>query len=209
LILKNTGDETEPLATLTLPIPDGATLANATDGAQEKEGRLVWEYPNLAAGGSRQVCAVLNATQPGPLSLASTAQGSRSPPVQSHCQTRVIGIPAVLLQVVDINDPVEVGAEGTYEISVFNQGTAVLTNVGLACTLADQQQFLSGTGATAVQAQEQTITVEKLSVLKPKETAVWRVTVKALASGDVRFITDFTCDQFQTPIRENEATQQY
>ena len=37
--------------------------------------------------------------------------------------TRVEGIDAILLEVVDVDDPVEVGAETYYEILVTNQGT--------------------------------------------------------------------------------------
>jgi len=209
LTTKNIGDDIEPLATLTLPIPDGATFASATAGGKLVGNTVTWELPNLAVGSSNQVCAMFGAPQLGQLSFVSTARGQRASPVQNRCETRIIGIPAILLEVVDLSDPIEVGSDVTYEITVLNQGTAALTNIELACTMEESQQFISGTGTTAVQAQDRTITLEKLPALHPKEKAAWRVIAKALAPGDVRFTTELTCQQFQKPVREAEATQQY
>ena len=209
LTLRNVGDEIEPLATVSLPIPAGATFSSATEGGRVVDGRVVWERRNLAAKSSQQFCAVFDAAQPCTLSYVSSARGSRAPEVQSRCETRVAGVPAVLLEVVDLNDPIEVGEDETYEIVVLNQGTATLTNVKLVCLLQERQDFVSGTGTTAVQAQGRTVTLENLPMLNPKETATWRVIVKTLAAGDVRFTTELTCDQFLKPITETEATQQY
>ena len=129
LTLRNVGDEIEPLATVSLPIPAGATFSSATEGGRVVDGRVVWERRNLAAKSSQQFCAVFDAAQPCTLSYVSSARGSRAPEVQSRCETRVAGVPAVLLEVVDLNDPIEVGEDETYEIVVLNQGTATLTNV--------------------------------------------------------------------------------
>jgi len=209
LTLRNVGDEIEPLTTVTLPVPAGATFASATEGGTVVDGRVVWEWRSLAAKSSHQFCAVFDAAQPCTLSYVSAARGSRAPEVQSRCETRVAGVPAVLLEVVDLNDPIKLGENETYEIVVLNQGTATLTNMKLVCLLQESQAFVSGTGTTAVQSQGRTITIEKLPMLNPKETATWRVIVKTLAAGDVRFTTELTCDQFLKAITETEATQQY
>ena len=39
----------------------------------------------------------------------------------ASCETKVEGIPAILLEVIDLEDPIEVGAQTTYEIKVTNQ----------------------------------------------------------------------------------------
>lgn len=125
------------------------------------------------------------------------------------CVTRVSGIPAVLLEVVDVDDPIEVGRTETYELSVVNQGSTALTNVVIVCALEDTQEFVSGTGVTTAQAQGHIITFAPLTMLPPKATAKWQVIVKALAAGDVRFSAELTSDQFKRPINETEATRQY
>ena len=109
----------------------------------------------------------------------------------------------------DLEDPVEVGKEVTYDIKVTNQGTAPGTNVRLVCRLPTSQEFVSGSGATSVQAQGRTVTTEPLPILDPKAAAIWRVVVKALQADDARFKVELTSDQFESPIHEEESTNQY
>jgi hypothetical protein len=92
---------------------------------------------------------------------------------------------------------------------VVNQGTAALSNVKVVCQLEATQEFVSGAGTTAVSADGRTITLAALPELPVKQQAAWRVVVKALQAGDVRFATELNADQFQRPINETESTQQY
>jgi uncharacterized repeat protein (TIGR01451 family) len=121
----------------------------------------------------------------------------------------VAGIPAVLLEAVDLQDPVGVGEEVTYEIRVTNQGSAPVTGIRLAALLPAAQEFMRGTGAGAVTAEGRTVRTEALPLLEPKAQAAWRFTVRALTAGDIRFQVDLTSDQFPQPIVEFEATTQY
>jgi len=88
-------------------------------------------------------------------------------------------------------------------------GLGVSTNIRLVCTIEDSQEYLSGGGATPMQAGGQTITSEPLSVLEPKARATWWVVVKALKAGDVRFTVRLASDQLARPVEETEATNQY
>jgi uncharacterized repeat protein (TIGR01451 family) len=118
-------------------------------------------------------------------------------------------IPAILLEVVDLEDPVEVGKAVTYAIKVTNQGTTVGTNIRIVCTLPPCQSFVSGDGATAVQAQGDTVMMAELPTLEPKAAASWRVVVKATQAADARFKAALTSDQIPRAVVHHEATQQY
>jgi hypothetical protein len=170
---------------------------------------VVWQIQGLAPGASREVCAILIVAEPGNLALTASARGACAKPVETTCNTRVVGLAAILLEVVDLEDPIEVGANEVYEISVTNQGTAADTNIRVVCTLEDAQQFVSGTGATAVKASGGTITMDPLPSLAPKAKATWRVTAKALKEGDVRFGVKLNSDVIGRPVDETEATRQY
>ncbi len=209
LTVKNVGDAPDELVTVTLPIPEGAIFVRPTGDTHAAARRVVWRISNLAPGASKQLCADFNAPQPGSLTFESSARSAVARPVETWCSTRVSGIPAVLFEVVDIEDPIEVGQQDTYELSVTNQGLTTLTNVKIVCTLESSQQFVSCTGATTAQAQEHIITTAPLAGLSPKDTAKWQVVVKSLAPGDVRFTAELTSDQFKRPINETEATHQY
>jgi uncharacterized repeat protein (TIGR01451 family) len=209
LTVRQTGDTTEANATLTLSIPEGATVTSTTEGGVVSERRVSWELRNLAPNSSNQVCAVFATGKLGPLSFASTARGSLAPPVEANCGTKVIGVPAILLEVVDLEDPIEIGKEVTYEIKVINQGTATATNVRLVCTVPESQEFVSGGGSSEVTSAERTLTLGGLGTLEPKGVASWRIIVKPSKADDARFKVELTSDQFQRPIVEAEATQQY
>ena len=130
-------------------------------------------------------------------------------PVSTTCTTKISGIPAILLEVIDIEDPIEVGKTETYQIEVTNQGSATDTGIRIACELEAAQEFVSGSGATAVSGQGRTITMAPLAALPPKEKAVWRVVVKATNAANVRFKVTMMSDQLTRPVEETESTNQY
>jgi uncharacterized repeat protein (TIGR01451 family) len=209
LTVTNTGAVAEPKVTVTLPIPDRATLTGATESGAAANGRVVWEIDTLAPQASRRLCASFTLPQPGLLAFSGEARGACAPAVQAQCATRVVGVPGILVEVVDVEDPIEVGNPVTYNIRVTNQGSVVGTQLTVVCTLAEGQEFIEGTGATPVRAQDRTVSMEPLRMLEPKATASWRVVVKATAARDARFRAEVASDQFTRPVEEVEATEQY
>lgn len=207
--LRNPGDAPEPRATITLPIPPGATVLSATEGGAPTGDRLVWEVTDLAANGSREVCATFDVRTPGRMAFKPAANGAMAGAAQCECATQVIGIHAIGVEVIDLVDPVPVGETITYVITVTNQGDQPGTNVRVVCTVPDSQEFLSGTGTTAVQAFGRSIAMQVIPVLEGKATATWRVQTKALRADDSRFRVEYSSDQFTKPIREDEATRLY
>ena len=129
--------------------------------------------------------------------------------VSDSCSTEIEGIPAILLEVIDVTDPVEVGQNTTYVITVTNQGSAPDRNVRVVATLPDQQSFVSATGATNVAANGKTITFAPVENLGVGQQAAWRIVVKADAAGDVRFRIEMTSDNLTSPVIETEATNLY
>jgi uncharacterized repeat protein (TIGR01451 family) len=209
LTVRNPGTAAEAKATVSLTIPHGATVTRMTEGGSSSEGLVTWEIPNLTVNAAKQFCAVLNTRESGALSFSSTATGVIAKPAQASCATKIRGVSAILLDAVDLEDPVEVGHEVTYVINLTNQGSETLTNIRMVCTLPDSQEYVSGTGVTAVQAQDRTVTMESLPNLAPKALVTWRVVVKALKADDARFKLTVSTDQFERPIPEEESTRQY
>lgn len=207
--LKNTGNAAEPGATVMVPIPAGATVGRIGEGGVATAGAVVWELPNLAAGAERTLCASFRVREPGVVSFSAVAKARCAAPAESYCATTVAGIPAILLEVVDVEDPIVVGNEVTYEIRVTNQGSAVGTNLKWVCVLPESQEFVSGAGPTVVEGQGRSAGAAPLAMLPPKAEVAWRVVVKALSAADARFKVEMTSDQFQRPVEEWEATSQY
>jgi len=81
--------------------------------------------------------------------------------------------------------------------------------VTITCTLEDSQQHVSSGGATNAVVEGQVVKFAPLPELAPKAKATWKVTVKALKKGDVRFSVTMTEAQLTRPVSENESTNQY
>jgi uncharacterized repeat protein (TIGR01451 family) len=209
LTLRNQGDGVELNPSVAIDIPPSARLTRIAKGGVVQGNKVSWKLAGLAPGSERKVCAELVKDDPGALQAAWTATGSLATAVASECETRVVGIPAILLEVVDLSDPVEIGSEVTYRITVLNQGSAADSNIRIVATLAESQEFVSAAGATPVHCEGRTITMAPLPTLAPQAEASWNVVVKALAPDDVRFRTDLLSNQLNRPVVETEATRQY
>jgi len=115
----------------------------------------------------------------------------------------------VLLEVVDLVDPLEVDAEGTYVITVTNQGSQAIDNIAIIATLPEQLEYLSSEGPTEASAEGQVIRFAPLETLDAEEEVEYRLKAKAVGVGDIRFQLELTTDQSPEPIRETESTNLY
>ena len=85
----------------------------------------------------------LVAAAPGEFQHKAVAAGSRGLKSEAEAVTRVEGLSALQMELADLANPVEVGAETAYEIRVTNAGSKIETNVQLSCTLPDKLEFRS------------------------------------------------------------------
>jgi uncharacterized repeat protein (TIGR01451 family) len=192
----------------TLPANIGDIRASengARDGSVVK-----WNLGALAAGASKTLTVSYMPTKDGTLSNKATATAYCANAVSASAETVIKGIPALLLEVIDTSDPVEVGKDETYRITVTNQGSAVATNITVKCTLeAEFMQYVSTTGATTGSLSNNVVVLETLKSLAPKARATWEVRVKAVKAGDVRFRVTMNSDQLGRDVEETEATNFY
>lgn len=209
LTVRNPGDGAESDVVVRLPVPAGATVTGLTADGAAQDGVIQWRVPALEAGASRELCATFGGERLGTFDWKATAKGAKTAEVSTECSTFIRGVPAILLEIVDLEDPIEVGGSVTYVIKVLNQGTLADTNVRVKCTLAASQEFVSGSGSTAVTAEGKTLTFAPVATLDPKGAVEWRLVVKAATEDDARFAVELSSDQFATPIHENESTRQY
>ncbi len=211
IVVNNTGDARVREIVVEGRIPPGMEFVDASNGGSAQSDRVVWRFEQINPGETLRVVTRLRGREPGVVRFVGTARGVCAGEVSEIVNTRLEGVPAILVEVVDKQDPNRVGEEETYEIQVTNQGSAAETNVIIQAQIEEQQQFVSATGATPTNARPgtPTITFQPLPVLNPKETAVWRVVVRCVAPGDIRFHVEVTSDQHGRPIRETEATSIY
>lgn len=208
--VRNTGNATAEEVTVTNPLPRGAKFLSATNGGTMGRGVVTWQLDGLAPGATESMSYTVKSDAGGSLPSTATAQTYCAPKATANCQVVVKGIPAVLLEVVDVNDPVEVGDTEVYRITVTNQGTAADTNIKILATLESGMEFVNTTGITKAGSTDRgQIVFNALSSLKPKQKASWEIRVRAAKQGDKRFRVKMTTDALERPVEETEATNFY
>jgi len=205
----NTGDAVASNLTLEETLPAGAKVNSASNNGRVESGRIVWNLTDLAPKQSQTVKVSLQPQSVGSVDTTTRATANCAADASAQSKTAIIGIPAVLLEVVDLNDPVEIGKTTTYVITATNQGTATDTNVRIVAELEKAMEYVSAEGASALVSGGNRIEFAPLPKLEPGVKAEWRVNAKALLPSDSRFTAIMTSDQLQRPVMETEATTLY
>jgi len=209
ITVTNTGDGPARDTMIEDIVPAGVTAIEATAGAQSTGSKLVWELGTLEPNVSKTVRVSYTPTKEGNVMATATATAYCAETVTDSTSTSVRGIAASRLQVIDLEDPVEVGMKTTYEVTVTNEGSAADANVRIACLLDDKLQYVSSAGATAGSIMGKTVSFAPLRKLEPKAKATWRIVVKGARPGDVRFKVTMHTDQLALPVEHMEATHVY
>ncbi len=208
LTASNTGDVVARGAVLVDTVGGVGEFVKAGNDGQQSGGKVTWSLGDLEPGASRSVNVTFVGHKAGTITndAVVTAYCAEA---KASARTEVRGVPAVLLEVIDVADPIEVGADETYIITVTNQGTADDNNIRIECTLPAEEDFVSAEGPTKAKAEGKTVTFEPLPSLAPKAKAVYRVVVKGTKAADVRFKTTLTSDMLDSPVEETESTHVY
>ncbi|KAF0094221.1 MAG: hypothetical protein E1N59_2112 [Puniceicoccaceae bacterium 5H] len=210
LTVDNVGEASTRDGIIALQVPAGATFLGATDGGTLENGRIVWNVGNFVSGATKEVAATFATKEARTLEFVGSAEGLCVGAVTSRSKTEASGIPAISLEVLDLNDPVEVGSNVTYEVRVRNQGSATATNVRVTADLEESQRFVTAEGESEVASVNgRAVIMKPIEALAPGGEAVWRITVQALEPDDVRFQLTLESDQITRIVRETEATHQY
>ncbi len=190
-------------------IPPGVTAIEATAGAEFTASKLVWELGTLEPNTSKKVNVSYISTREGELLGTATVSAACADTVSDSSRTVVTGVATTRLDLVDVEDPVEVGMPTTYLITVSNEGSAPDHNIRITCVLDEKLQYVSCAGATAGTLMGKTVSFSPLSTLEPKGKATWRVVVKGARGGDVSFKAAMYTGELTLPVEATEVTHVY
>ncbi len=205
----NTGDWPAFNTLIEDEIPAGVSFVSAGQGGVLIQNKVMWKVARLNPGATAKTSVTYMPKNIGTVVDTVRASAVCADSVSVTAQTQVKGVPAVLLEVVDLTDPVKIGNTTTYRIIVTNQGSAVGTGITVKAMLEPQMEYVSCAGATNGSYADNTITFAPLPSLEANKRAIWEVTVKAKAVGDVRFKATMKNDQLDRDVEETEATRFY
>ena len=202
----NTGEVTVQEAVVELQIPANAAFVRTDHDGKSASNAVRWEIGDLPVDSSRELRASIASATTAVLDLEATATGHCVEARSETVRSEVVGTPALLLEVADLADPVEVGEDVTYRVSVTNEGSADGTNVVVECELDDGLSVISSSGVTAAEAQSNTVRFAPVPTLAPQQSVSWDLVLRAAKEGDTRFHARMTSDQLTRPVEESEAT---
>jgi uncharacterized repeat protein (TIGR01451 family) len=211
LDVANTGTAAATALKITDSLPEGLEFLSASDGgAFDAASRNVqWSMETLAAGQSHTVTVKVRAVLPGDWSNKAVAKTERGQEAKAELPVHVEGVPALTLEVVDLDDPIEVGAETTYEIRVVNQGSSACVNLKIQAVVPDGMAVVGADGPAANHIQGQQVTFDALPKLAAKADTVYKVRVRGIKPGDWHFRAYLGSDHMQQPVYEDESTTVY
>jgi len=179
---------------------EGATAVTGT--------RAVWTIPQLAPGAEESFEVVLTSRTPGTHKnvVAVTAASLQR---QAEYDTLWKGYAALLIEVIDTEDPLQIDEETTYIVRVTNQGTKEDNNVSVHAEFPDEIGPLAATGDSAGTIDGNVVTFTVIPSLGAKQSATYNIKAKAAKIGDGRLKVYLKSDLIKTPVVEEESTHVY
>jgi uncharacterized repeat protein (TIGR01451 family) len=213
LEVSNPGNAITPNVQAAVSFPDGLEFVSASDAGNYEPGSrtITWNLGPQAGGSKKDLTFKLRAGMHGKLEVRAVAASpikveDKALAARSTAVVEVTGVPAVGFEVVNLDNPAEVGKEVTYEIRVLNQGTCPLTNVRLGAALSDGLAVVGVTGPTKHSQSGQAVAFEAIPRLAVKADVVVRVKAKGTVAGDLRCKVQLSCDQLKQPVFKEEST---
>ncbi len=211
IVAENNGTAPATNAHVRCAVPQsfGFVAANAGGKYDAASKTVNWFVNQVEAGGKVEVECELRALDRGAFPVMALSYADRGLRSLAKHETKVEGIAAILLEVVDIDDPVEVGADTGYEILVTNQGTDFATNIQINLEVPDGMEITGVKGPTAGTIEDGKVVFAPLAKLAPRADAIYRVKIRGLKAGDFRVTVHAKSDTLTSQVTEQESTKVY
>ena len=187
-------------------VPENYSLDSSVPKVSSVMGRLAqWDLGYLKPGETQTITITGTAKSGG--SLVSCTKATYNPVL---CLGPGVGIPAILLEVIDTEDPVQVGGMEKFYVTVTNQGNAADGNIVVRVEFEENFEYVSSSGPTQGKVEgKRAVEFAPLASLAPKQKATWEVVAKAMKEGDHRTSVKLNSDALKRSVDETEATRIY
>jgi uncharacterized repeat protein (TIGR01451 family) len=188
-------------------LPAGTNAVTISDAGRRVGEQVQWLIGTVPAGGKRTVQIALQAGQPAIVINRATATADGGLMAQAEAKTTFEGATGLTFDIESKDNPVDVGAQTTYIVTVLNQGNIPANKVQITITLPEQVQFLGGRGPTDPKQEGRVVTFEPLDSLKPRSEMRYEINVKAIKEGEAKVRVELRADQLgNQPIIREQTT---
>ncbi len=209
--IDNPGTASAKEVQLTTQLPKGLQFVSANNmGEYDASSHSVhWSLAELPANERGTVELTTLPIEAGEHTLQVSTKASEGLKDATEAHVRVDGIVALMFEVIDLESPVEIGGETTYEITVVNQGSKAATNVQVGAIMPQGMRAISGQGESRHAIQGERVVFSPLAQLAPKAESVFRIQAQGLRAGDQRVRVQVVSDEVRQPITKEVSTRVY
>lgn len=208
ITVRNTGDTDLTRVTVVDQLPESYRVVDAA-GASQNGQTLTWQIDRLPGGAAKQftitVVGLLNGEHCNRVAASCAERLSD----QAQACTIWTGHSALLLELVDTDDPLLPNEVTTFIIRVTNQGTADDRAIRVVGSIPAELEPISGDGDSDIIIEGKTFRMAIIDRIAPKQAVEWRLKCKAIQAGDARLRVDMTSELLKRPVREEESTHIY
>ena len=234
IVVRNTGSQTLTNLNLVDRYDAALTPLRLTEGYERTEQGLTWKYAELPAGQKVEIGVEYRCDKASPQACFKATATSREGAVaqkQACLEIRaaagapapaappLLPVPGPALPVVtpnqltltvnDLQNPVAVGKEVTYQIAIKNAGPAAEQQVAVTVTIPDAMLPvpMGAEGPTRATIQGQTVRFESLAELAVNQPIAYYVRVRTLRAGTYTVHAEVTGRTLSRPLAGEAATQ--
>ena len=209
--IDNPGTASAKEVQLVTKLPKGLQFVSANNMGEYDPSRhsVRWSLAELPANERGTVELVALPIEVGEHTMQIATKAQQGLEDSTEARVKVDGIVALMFEVIDVESPIEIGGETTYEIRVVNQGSKPASNVQVAAVMPQGMRAISGQGESRHAIQGERVIFAPLRNLAPKADAVFRIQAQGLRAGDQRVRVQITSDEVQQPITKEVSTRVY
>jgi uncharacterized repeat protein (TIGR01451 family) len=193
---------------LAATLPKGMKFVDANNLGQfdPATNTVYWSLDELPAQETGTVTVTALPQESGDLKLQVRGKARQGLSDALEETVAVDGLAALLFELVDVNDPIEVNGQTSYQIRVINQGSKAANNVRVVVLLPPEMRSLGVEAPVRYQVDGQRILFEPIGQLAPKADTVFTVKAQAIGAGDLRVRAQLMSDEIRSPITKEEST---
>ena len=200
----NIGDADLTGVTIADTIPDGMSYVSSDSNGVASQGMVTWSIGDLAVGDSVTVSLRLKGESAGGVTNVANVTSDQGASDEATLDITVLAAAGAHLQIIDQFDPLGVGDEGAYNVTIRNQSAnSTITNVNLSVIIPGQLEILTAEGGTISGEQ---IIYAAIPSLGADQEQQFTITVRAIQAGDVIASATMSYDEFGRSITAQEGT---
>ena len=192
-------------------VPEGFEFVKADHGGQynPEDSTVSWFLGRMEPGQSANVNVELKTKIIGNYVHHVRAMSEHNVKSDAQLQTRIEGTAQLVLEISDLDDPVEIGTETGYNVVVKNDGSKAAAGVSISCELPPGVELISATGPTQHIAENGVVVFKSLGDLAPGDSVKYQVIVRGTVEGNHRFRARLASDSIRDPLLFEELTRFY